>query len=489
MNTNETNETTEKSIFGVFSPDEVKELHDEYKLNGNPNITLRKIATPLFRKHQIRAWDEGNQDVRDEIQTAFLALQSTVVTKTATKTTQVEHKKGDVMRDEDGTPRTDGTNSDGTPRYVLYTKNTIEKVETKIEKPFFDHLESPQALKEVERRLRAIEVLPDYEDLRKKYLNSTDFNRGCDIIRKLTKYYIFDEPEKFVERFALLICNAKAKALGYQPKWPVLFSLVGKMGVGKSWLAQMVKETHDKAFGCRSQVTSYGRLLDGQFNAMMMTRGFLSIDEAQGLDKTQCEKLKTYITSPQVDIERKGIDVKTCDNLVTFFSTTNESVKDVMGYQPDRRIIEFNIVEKKDEIPESDIINWLNELWSVMPIEHPKQKEIKDQLLADSTMVLDVKMEEIVFDLFDGNERGLMDAKNRLNQFKFRKLIKEMGGVPFARVRDWCFDKEILKKEDKSGHICVMKKNLANFLEAHRDAEDGVAFIPNDIDNMLNMED
>ena len=75
--------------------------------------------------------------------------------------------------------------------------------------------------------------------------------------------------------------------------------------------------------------------------------------------------------------------------------------------------------------------------------------EIKDQLLADSTMVLDVKMEEIVFDLFDGNERGLMDAKNRLNQFKFRKLIKEMGGVPFARVRDWCFDKEILKKHQK----------------------------------------
>ena len=38
------NETNEKRLFGVFTLDEVNELHDEYKLNGNPNIALRKIA-------------------------------------------------------------------------------------------------------------------------------------------------------------------------------------------------------------------------------------------------------------------------------------------------------------------------------------------------------------------------------------------------------------------------------------------------------------
>ena len=58
MNTNK-DEAEEKSIFGVFSPEEVKELHDEYKLNGNPNVALRKIATPLFRRYSLRSWDEG----------------------------------------------------------------------------------------------------------------------------------------------------------------------------------------------------------------------------------------------------------------------------------------------------------------------------------------------------------------------------------------------------------------------------------------------
>ena len=90
MNTN-MNEQQEKTIFGVFSQDEVIKLHDEYKLNGNPNVSLRKIATPLLRKHYLRTWDEGTQDEKDEIQTQFINIQSFVVTTDTIKTKTVEH--------------------------------------------------------------------------------------------------------------------------------------------------------------------------------------------------------------------------------------------------------------------------------------------------------------------------------------------------------------------------------------------------------------
>ena len=463
MNT-KTNEHQEKTIFGVFSQDEVINLHEEYKLNGNPNVSLRKIATPLLRKHYLRTWDEGTQEEKDEIQTQFINIQSYVVTTDKIKIKTIEHKKGDVIRDQNGDPLTDGTNSDGSPRYRLYQKTTLEKVEEKEEVPYFDTRRSPQSLRDIERRLRSIEVLPDYDELRKTYLKDVNFERGCDLIRNLTNYYIFSEPEKFIERFGLLICNAKAKALGYQPKWPVLFSLVGKMGVGKTWLSDKVKETHDKAFGCRSGVTSYGKLLDGQFNAMMMTRGFLSLDEAQGLDKTQCEKLKTYITSQKVDIERKGIDVQTCDNLVTFFSATNESVKDVMGYQPDRRIVEFTINEKKGEIPEEDIVKWLDEIWHVMPVEHPKQDAIKEDLLYTSGTVLDENMSDVVYEIFkNGSYDNYANPKGRLNIIRLKRAVKDIGSVPFVRVRDWCVDKGIISRQE-DGRMNLSRKGLENFL-------------------------
>lgn len=455
-------------IYGIFTIDEVNRLHDEYKTHQNPNKSLYQIATQIFRHYNVRTLDDisdsniASHALRDDIQTAFFNVQSLVVTTEREKIERVEHKKGDFIRDanNDPIPTDDGRD------YKKYTKDVTDKVHKIIEVPYFDYTNNTFALKELERRLKEYEVLPDYERLRGEFLSPTtnNYERGCEIIRKLTDYYIFENPETFVERFALLICNAKAKALGYRPKYPVLFSLVGKMGVGKSWLAQMVKETHDKAFCCHSGVTSYGRLLGGQFNSMMLTRGFLSIDEAQGLDKAQCEKLKTYITSTTVDIERKGRDVVTCDNLVTFFSTTNESVKDVMGYQPDRRIIEFNILSKSSEIPEADIKEWLEELWRVMPVTHPHAQEIKDSLLADSNMNLDVKMEEIVHDLFTEHPE-IMGSKN-LNMHKFKSAIRTMGGIPFTRVYDWCADKGIIYRM-ADGHIRVSKRTLDDFLRRY----------------------
>lgn len=104
-------------------------------------------------------------------------------------------------------------------------------------------------------------VEPDFDKLEKEVCAKTDWNRGLEIIRELTKYYVFEEPEKFVDRFALLICNAKAKGLNKQPKWPVMFSLVGRMGTGKSWLATMLKKTYDATFYAASRKSSFRRLL------------------------------------------------------------------------------------------------------------------------------------------------------------------------------------------------------------------------------------
>lgn len=116
-----------------------------------------------------------------------------------------------------------------------------------------------------------------------------DFNRGLELIREITKYYVFDDPDKFVERFALLICNAKSKGLNKHPKWPVLFSLVGGYGLGKGWFRDMIKSTYDEVFEAHSQPCSYSALLDTQFNALMMTRGFLCLDEKNGIDSKKCE--------------------------------------------------------------------------------------------------------------------------------------------------------------------------------------------------------
>lgn len=485
------NDETERDarIYGIFTIDEVKQLHDEYKAHQNPNKSLYQIATQIFRHYKVRTIDDisdsniASHKLRDDIQTAFFNVQSLVVTTEREKIERVEHKKGDFIRDEnnDPIPTDDGRD------YKKYTKDVIDKVHKVIEVPYFDYTNNSFALKELERRLKEYEVLPDYERLRSEFLSpsTTSYERGCDIIRKLTKFYIFEEPEKFVERFALLIINAKAKALGFNPKYPVLFSLVGKMGVGKSWLAQIVKETHDKSFCCHSGVTSYGRLLGGHFNSMMLTRGFLSIDEAQGLDKAQCEKLKTYITSTTVDIERKGRDVVTCDNLVTFFSTTNESVKDIMGYQPDRRIIEFNILNKSAEIPEGDMIKWLEELWLVMPVTHPHAQEIKDSLLADSNMNLNVKMEEIVYDLFKEHPE-VMGSQN-LNLHKFKSAIRTMGGIPSSRVFDWCADNGIIYRNN-SGHVRVSKRTLSDFMKNYENETTSTSDVEREIDALLNID-
>ena len=174
---------------------------------------------------------------------------------------------------------------------------------------------------------------------------------------------------------------------------------------------------------------------------------------------------------------------------MTFFSSTNESVKDVMGYQPDRRIVEFTIAEKKGEIAEEDIVAWLNEIWRVMPVEHPRQQAIKDELLEASSKLNDLNMGDVAYELFkDNNAYAIANNHNRINLFKFKMAVKELGGVPFIRIRDWCVDNLIFTK-DKGGKLYLSKRGLKHFLDNHREASGiGESTVESELDELLKVE-
>lgn len=265
-----------------------------------------------------------------------------------------------------------------------------------------------------------------------------------------------------------MICNAKAKGLNKHPKYPVLFSLVGKMGMGKGWLATMIKSTYDAQFETTSRKSSFKKLFGTNFNSIMMTRGFIHFDEKNGIDSSQCEELKTLITEPEVDVEMKYKESMTVKNLVTFFSTTNESIKDVMGLQQDRRLVEFVLKDKTAEIPVPTMTALLNELWEVMPCEYPHPETIVDELLEESKEILDTKMVEIVASLFR-KEKAFLKNKY-VNRHDFIETVKEFGGVRHAAVFNWCVDNGIFVKQ-KNGSYYLSSKNLNKVLDEQRAVE------------------
>ena len=455
-----------KSVFGVFTPDEVKELHNEYKESISINGTLRKIGTALFRHYEIRALSllsDGNDDAKlalaDKILSEFCAIQSLILTKNVKRTKKLHHKAGDFKRDADGNPieRSDKTG------YETYKKDEVEYAEVLEEVPYYDYTNSAASYNELKKWLVNLVVEPDFKELEKRTTSNINYNRGLDIIREITKYYQFEEPEKFANRFALLVCNAKSKALNKHPKWPVMFSLVGGNGMGKGWFAQKLMDSYDRTFRTQSQKSSFARLLGSNFNAVLMTRGFIHFDEKNGMDSSQAEKLKTLITEPTADIERKHLDTKTLPNHTTFFSTTNESIKDVMGLQEDRRLVEFVLKSRNGEISDKKMDELLDELWNVMPCEHPDPDAIINELKNESKHVLDAKMDEIVDELFDIHAQDFIDNSGRgrlVNRAKLKQTVKEhFSSVRFNSLYDWCLKNEILD-ENRNGHIYLMKRNL-----------------------------
>ena len=462
-----TNAPEGKELYGVFTKDEVKQLHDEFKLTLSINGALRAIGTALFRHHVVRALsvltydsDEKKHALADQLLSEFCALQSLVLTKTVTRTKRLRHKAGDFKRDTNGNPiaRPDGNG------YEVYKKDETETADVDEEVPYYDYANNPAAYAELKKWLANLVVEPDFAQLERETTSHLDYNRGLDIIRELTHYYKFEHPETFVNRFALLVCNAKAKALNKQPKWPVMFSLVGEMGKGKGWFVNKLLGAYDRKFHTQSRQSSFNRLLSSNFNAIMMTRGFIHFDEKNGMDTSQAETLKTLITEPFVEVERKHLDTRTLPNQTTFFSTTNESIRDVMGLQQDRRLVEFTLVSREGEIPEDRMDALLDELWEVMPCEHPDPDSIIHELLDESKHVLDAKMDEIVDELFNNYSGDFVDnfGQGRLvNRSRLKQMVKShFSSVRFNSLFDWCVKNEILDA-NRNGHVYLKKKNLA----------------------------
>lgn len=445
----------------------MKQLHDEYKMTLSINGALRKVGTALFRHHEIRALSlltDGNDDERlelaDKILSEFCAIQSLVITRQVTRTKKVRHKAGDFKRDNKGNPIEKSDKSG----YEVYKKDETEIAEVEEEIPYYDYSNHPNAYGELKKWLANLVVEPDFAELERDTTSNLNYERGLDIIREIAKYYVFENTESFVNRFALLICNAKSKALNKQPKWPVMFSLVGENGKGKGWLVNKLIETHDRKFHTQSRSSSFKRLLNSNFNSVMMTRGFIHFDEKNGMDSSQAEQLKTLITEPTVEVERKHLDIKTLPNQTTFFSTTNESIRDVMGLQQDRRLIEFVLKSKNGEIPDGKMTKLLDELWDVMPYEHPDPDAIIRELLEESKQVLDAKMDEIVDELFNNYSGDFVDnyGHGRLvSRPRLKQIVKtHFSSVRFNAVFDWCVKNKILD-DNKNGHVYIMKKNVS----------------------------
>lgn len=464
----------EKKIYGIFTEKDLDNLRTEFLCNRNPHQTTKRILTPIFQKYGIRCLSELNPDmslnesiIKQDIQTAFYNVQKVVMVELKDEVTdEIEHMKGDPIRDEHGNPKMDPTNPQ---KFLTYRKTEYKKKKTYV--PVYD---SAKCFKLIDQLMDEVLVLPDFEDMKKKLLDESklSYERGCEIIRELTNYYIFEDREKFVDRFALLICNAKAKGLGIHPKYPVMFSLVGDYNKGKGWFSTMIRRTYDSVFNTRSQKSSFQKLLGSRFNGVMMTRGFIALDEKIGADSTGCEELKTLITEPDVEIEQKHKEVRTVQNLVTFLSTTNEKIKGIMGLQKDRRIVEFVLKDKAKEIPEELMTKLLNELWEVMPAYHPHPDKIISELLNESEKVLDTTMEQIVSDLFLKHKVSMMSRlefdfcrKGHWIKLPYLKnCIKDLKYGRHEAIMEWMESHNLFTKYD-NGSCRLNKAMVSEFLE------------------------
>lgn len=476
------NEAESTSIFG-FTNDDIALLQEEWETYHNKRAVLTKIATRIFRQYDLRYYDEllerdiNDQEKKNDIMTAILNIQSMILLRDKKKTKTVRHQKGDFKHNADGSIV---VKSNGDPD--TYDRLTVEET-TEIEKVPLYPLDAQDTQDKLEKTVRTIMVLPDFEKLRKAYESNTDLKRALGLIAELTRYWKFDDPTKFIARFALFASNVKAKALGYHPKWPMLLSLVGGMGIGKSWLSEKIATTSDALFGTKSSKSSYAKLTS-KFNTPMMTRGILRLEEAIGLDKAAVETMKDYITETTVEVERKGLDPQTFPNEVSFLSTTNESVlAPLSGNDQNRRVIEFQI-SKITNIDEKHLLDILTEMWKVIPVKFPDEDDIKNQLLAETSTLLDSTMEDVVYDIFAHHKDEVVRGQ-RLMKHEFKTFCTQKK-IQVAKVTTWCQSKGILDVKP-DGHITVLKKGLDKFIDQMDDAYSDYAAnkVENDFEELL----
>lgn len=133
----------------------------------------------------------------------------------------------------------------------------------------------------------------------------------------------------------------------------------------------------------------------------------------------------------------------------------------------------------------------LDELWDVMPCEHPDPDQIIRELLDESKHVLDAKMDEIVDELFASYSQEFIDncGNGRLvNRTKLKQVVKtHFSSVRYNSLYDWCLKHDILD-ENRNGHVYQMKKNITALhkrMENMRGVETDERETPPDLEEIL----
>lgn len=128
------------------------------------------------------------------------------------------------------------------------------------------------------------------------------------------------------------------------PEIPVGAALVlrGEKGTGKGVIGHFLAGI----WGSHSLHISSSKLLVGQFNGHLADRCFLFADEAffSG-DKIGENNLKSLITEPTINIERKGVDVTTTPNYLKVFMATNKDFA-VPASRDERRFAVYDVSNK-----------------------------------------------------------------------------------------------------------------------------------------------
>lgn len=144
-----------------------------------------------------------------------------------------------------------------------------------------------------------------------------DLNEVLDYI----KVRICGDHNEFYEWFL----NYLAHLIQHPDKMTMVNVIIkGKQGSGKSmfvdWFGKCM--IGDEYFLCSSNP----KQITGQFNGDLENKILINFDEASNKDTFQAEeKLKSYITSPVLQIERKRQDFITVPNHINFITTTNNT--------------------------------------------------------------------------------------------------------------------------------------------------------------------
>ena len=406
-------------VLGAITEQDLELFRQNFQDYQVPERTWRLIATKLFRKAKIRTLsqldDESEEklNIKYDIMSDFQKFQSVCVQKPIIKKQKEIHNNNCI--------------------YVDVTEYV----------PIYNPL-NPSNRKDLMDFLKHEKVLPDFNLIKQKLLPE-DWNKAKSLLRKITEYYKFDDEKMFLEGLALTMSNAKSKAFNRHPELGVAFSICSSQNrLGKGFLRDMIVSTYDEVFETQSVLGKYEKLT-GHFNAIMLTRGFIKIDEKSGFDSQKCEDLKSIITEPEVSIEKKGKDAFTAQNLATLICCSNTPIKPVMGLQEDRRLIEVQVVKKLKKMPEKLLHDLLIEVWKIIPFHAPNGEEVTDTLLSTSREDLDKQMAHIIIELYDTYSETFIKNQT-VNQHALKESIKKMGGIPFDKFFSYVKDKELIYK-------------------------------------------